>query len=147
MYIHSNVSISDCTQHADSRINILYTILITTQRTSSRKRLKRTIHIEWTRDDDCSTSSTICPGARRYSLVLLMCRTSLTLAPFWQCFTVSFVHLCTVRYGNVICVGWETLFSSIHGHPTSTFEHLPKPLCPLFFVCEFRMQLSLQWCH
>ena len=51
MYMHSIVLISDCTQHPDTLINKLYTIIITTQRTPSRKRQKVSTHIEYTRDD------------------------------------------------------------------------------------------------
>ena len=50
MYIINNVSISNCTQHHHTHINIINTTLISMQSTRSRKRQKTTIDVEWTRD-------------------------------------------------------------------------------------------------
>ena len=161
MYIHSNVSISDnYTQHPDARIDILHAILITKRRTSSRKRQKTAIHIQWTRDEVCEVIfpllrwrlsavlfyaillatrliSIICPGARCYSCVFWSAVSSLYLhvfEPIAQCALSPLFALCDVV---MVSIGSETFLSSIHSHTVLSLNHLSVLLCSGDFGSDF----------
>ena len=124
MYIHSNVSISDCTHHPDARIDILYTILITKQLTSSRKRQKIAIHIQWTRED---AREVISPLLRwRRSVVLFHAILLATRYPL-----LVLVHgVIRVGFGVLQAFYMFTLFNPLHG------VH-----CPLCLHCV----ITLMW--